>query len=886
MVISMKRKKNILNRRIFKELKGELPKYFAIGIFLTLMIGFISGLYVANGSMEQSLNRFMLSNKLEDGHFELKEKANADLLSKIQSGEKANLKEYYLHKANDEFDKTFEKEFKEQFEAESKRQYEKLLLSQGLNKEKIAQELNLGFEKYKQTDDYAESYKKAYDKAYSEGREKVKQEVDAEYKKVEKKFDLNDADVKAVPVTVHPFFYKNEVEDYNLDGKKDGKIRLYQKTDEINRADVLEGRLPENKNEIAIDRMHADNVGLKVGDRIKVGKKMYTISGLIAYVNYSTLFEKNTEVVFDAITFDIGMVTGEAFQNIVEDTHYSYAWTYKSKPNDKYIEKELSDSFIKVLASQVITDENEIKDYLPAYENQAVQFAPEDIVKDRAWGGLLLSILMLVMAFIIAITTTNTINMEAYQIGTLKALGYTKGELIRHYIAPPIFVTFIATILGNILGYSVFKDAVVSLYYNSYSLPSYKTLWNSEALIKTTLIPLTIMLLVNLIVVSHAMKYSSLDYLRRNFKKDKAKRSIKLPNWKFFSRYRTRIILQNIPNYFMLFIGIVFVSVLLSLAIGLPDSLNYYKSHSSDMMIADYQYILKDYKDDGKIISTNTEKAEKFSLTILSRKDKDHEEDINLYGLADKSSYVKINHLENLKENEVYITKSYQDKFQANVGDTIILNEKYENKSYEFKVIGIYDKSAQLGVFMPIKKSNVLFGKEEGFFSGYLSSQKINDIDENLIYAVITKQDITKMVDQMEHSMGSFVNYFQVLCFPLAFILMFLLTKIIIEKNSNAISMTKILGYTNREISKLYISSTTILVILFTFCAVFIGNTAMSYYWQSMMRQMSGWFEYHISTIGYVKMLLIIFAAYFVVVKLDFRRIKKIPMDEALKNVE
>ena len=41
---------------------------------------------------------------------------------------------------------------------------------------------------------------------------------------------------------------------------------------------------------------------MKVGDTIKVSAKEYKVSGLIAYVNYSTLHEKKTDMMFDAIS--------------------------------------------------------------------------------------------------------------------------------------------------------------------------------------------------------------------------------------------------------------------------------------------------------------------------------------------------------------------------------------------------------------------------------------------------------------------------------------------------------------------------------------------------------------------------------------------------------
>ena len=50
----------------------------------------------------------------------------------------------------------------------------------------------------------------------------------------------------------------------------------------------------------------------------------------------------------------------------------------------------------------------------------------------------------------------------------------------------PVIVTFLAAAVGNILGYTVFKDVVVGMYYNSYSLPAYVTIWNPDAFVKTT----------------------------------------------------------------------------------------------------------------------------------------------------------------------------------------------------------------------------------------------------------------------------------------------------------------------------------------------------------------------------------------------------------------
>ena len=46
-----KKVKNPLLKRIPRELLGDWKKYLVVSLFLILTIGFVSGMYVANGSM-------------------------------------------------------------------------------------------------------------------------------------------------------------------------------------------------------------------------------------------------------------------------------------------------------------------------------------------------------------------------------------------------------------------------------------------------------------------------------------------------------------------------------------------------------------------------------------------------------------------------------------------------------------------------------------------------------------------------------------------------------------------------------------------------------------------------------------------------------------------
>lgn len=694
-------------------------------------------------------------------------------------------------------------------------------------------------------------------------------------------------DASDVPVIIYENFFRNEKEDNNNDGKNDGTVRVFAKTDNINLACVLDGRLPENENEIAVDRMHADNVDMKVGDTIRVGGEKFEVVGLIAYVNYSTLHEKTTDLIFDAIKFDVAMVTDEGFDRLGESIHYAYAWKYKDAPADEKEEKALSDDFRKVLAAQTMLHGNELKDYVPSYGNPAINFATDDMGSDMSMGGVILDILIIIIAFIFGVTISNTISKESSTIGTLRASGYTRGELVRHYLSMPVIVTFLAAIVGNILGYTVFKNVVVGMYYNSYSLPTYETVWNPDAFVKTTVVPIILMFVVNLIVIVRMLRHTPLQFLRHDLKKSKRKKAIRLPHWKFMSRFRVRIMFQNISNYLILFVGICFIMVMLAMAVGMPDTLTYYQKHAPNLMFTKYQYVLKTYQNaDGSIVTTDNKDAENFAMKSLVKRSDALDEEISTYGVVDDSQYIKISDLESLEKNEVYISNSYADKYGIAIGDTIKLEEKYTDDTYNFKVCGIYDKCQSIAVFMPIDQYREVFDLDDDAFSGFFSDSKITDIDSNMIASTITKRDITKMCDQLDHSMGSYMQYFQVLCILLSMAMIYLLTKLIIEKNENAISMTKILGYENREIASLYLLSTTIVMLIIDVLTVAVGVWVMNFAWKEILMTYSGWFSFHMETISYVKMFAFVLIGYVIVMILDFQRIKKIPMDQALKNVE
>ena len=675
------------------------------------------------------------------------------------------------------------------------------------------------------------------------------------------------------------------------------KLRIYPERTEVNRSCLMEGTMPVNADEIAIDRMFADNSKLKVGDTVSSGERQWKITGLVALPDYSCLFEKNSDSMFDAVAFSVAIVSGEAFEAFPEDSlQYCYAWTYPAEPADDIEEKAWADDL-----KPVVRGEASLLDYVPCYANKAIQFTGNDMGGDKAMMMLLLYIIMVIIAFVFGITISNTIANEAGVIGTLRASGYTRGELLRHYTALPLAVTLISALIGNVLGYTCMKELCAAMYYGSYSLPTYVTVWNSYAFVHTTVEPVMIVLVVTVAILWWKLKLSPIKFLRRDLKRKKQRRAMPLtPRLGIFSRFRLRVIFQNRANYLMMIIGIFFANVLLLFGMGLPDMLNSYMDSIGDNMIAEYQYILTvpeeaddpDHQLDSLVsmmmfaaeTKTDNETAEAFSAWTLQTPPGDlMEEDVMLYGLKPDSRYLDLNP----KDGEVYISSAYAQKYSLAPGDSFRLVDHFEDKDYTFTVTGIYPYESSITVFMNQKTLNETMEQDEDFFAGYFSDTEITDIDEKYIGSVIDFEALTKISRQLMVSFGDMASLVNVFALIMFVILVFLLSKIIIEKNAHSISMTKILGYSNGEINRLYVLATSIVVVAGVIITLPLVKATLALLVEKLMfTRMTGWIPVMIYPGTRVKIAAMAIGVYLIVALFEMRRIRRIPMDEALKNVE
>ena len=78
---------------------------------------------------------------------------------------------------------------------------------------------------------------------------------------------------------------------------------------------------------------------------------------------------------------------------------------------------------MKTLYVNALLNLNGVEGFIPEYVNQAIIFTGDDIKGDNAMFTVFLYIVIAIIAFVFAVTTSNTINKESAVIGTLRASG-------------------------------------------------------------------------------------------------------------------------------------------------------------------------------------------------------------------------------------------------------------------------------------------------------------------------------------------------------------------------------------------------------------------------------------------------------------------------------
>lgn len=615
---------------------------------------------------------------------------------------------------------------------------------------------------------------------------------------------------------------------FEADVKGNKSLRVFKNRKNINEAQIYEGRLTNSEDEIAISANYARANGLTVNDSLKIGSKKFKITGLFSLPDYSSLLKNRDDLVMDTGYFGVCLLSDSGFKNFSnEKITYNYSYHTKDDLNEREAKEKLKE------ISKVVNKENLMIDGVTRFDNKCITYIIDDMGGDVPTMTLTSILLFIAIAFISAVQIKSLIEEEAPIIGTLLASGYRKKELLLNYMAMPLFIALISSVVGNIISYTYLYKKYAALYYASFDLPKFEVTLTARSFVITSLLPMIIYLVINYVVISRCLQFSPVNFLRKNLKKTKRNTRLKLKNISFLRKFKTRIIFSNKLNFIALLFGVFLANLILVFSLSAkPVFKNYAKNMQTEMK---YNHIYFVKQKENKDVNADVATVVKAELIDSENKE------IQFYGV-DKNSKYKNLKVEDLKEDEVIVSSGFSKRFNLEKSDTFRIRDSYNSKIKKLKIKDIDRKNSLFQIFTSREALNKIIEKDKDYFNSYMSDKKLEISKDNLI-TELNKNEMSKFMDHFLDSFGVVFAMLIVVSLTFYFILTSMISSLIIDKSKVNITYLKIFGFRDSEISKVYINTIFLILIVYQIILIPILDRLIKYMLFISMEKFDAYFD-------------------------------------------
>jgi len=583
--------------------------------------------------------------------------------------------------------------------------------------------------------------------------------------------------------------------DYNYDDKT---IRFFNITEKVNKPLILEGKMP-NLGEVAIDPNFSQNNNLKIGDTININGIPFKISGYVALPDYIYITKNETDILPDPSHFGIGIMNMEDMKKFISSVAYRY-YMVRGKIND-------IDSFKTDINSKYNLLSFQEKD-----ENWRIIVTEKKVESGKPISYVMAITILLISSFLLFIVLRRLINSMHGEIGTLYALGYSKGEITKVYMLFPFYIWLFGSLPGGILGY-IYSDNFVKFYISFISVPIIEKVFPIKDLFIGIFLPVIFMGLSGYLAIRDLLKKRVVEIIKGETEKAfkvRCRMSLSfLDKLSFKLRIMIKHALLHPSREMVIIFGVAFSTLILMYGITAGSSLsNLVYDTFQNTFKYNYMYIFNSYQKDHRY--PNSERFNMLSFYKEGTKTR-----ITIYGI-EKNSQLII--LRDNKGNRVdlegfVISQALADKLNLKEGDILNVINNIDGKKYSLKVSKIVDLFVGNTGYMNLEEFNKTFGLEEGAFIGLYSIDGLNIPKEELIVSM-SKSDLIKAFEDSTESVNQMLQMMYIVSFFMAFIIIYVLSSLIITENRKTLSIFKILGYRDGELSTMFLGFNNISFLL------------------------------------------------------------------------
>ncbi len=521
---------------------------------------------------------------------------------------------------------------------------------------------------------------------------------------------------------------------------------------------------------------------------------------------------------------------------------------------------ELDDAWEQILDAESDVREIEQGKWILGDRDDNVSFSSYDSNAQRIANiATVFPVFFFLVAALVALTTmTRMVEEERLQIGTMKALGYSRGKIAAKYLLYALAASLAGSAVGMVIGMQLFPSIILNAYNIMYDLPVLKTPFNTlfGAIATGTAVACTLLATLNACWAELREQPASLMLP----KAPKAGKRILLehirPVWRRM-RFTHKVTARNLflykKRFFMTVVGIAGCTALLVTGFGVRDSISDIVEKQFDDL-AHYQLMVSiqdESATQGKELQALLNDTSRITgylpvaqqdVTVVPEGDTAAD---NLYitvptDTVAMNDYFTFRHRNGggsieLGEGSVIITEKLAERQGLKAGD-IITVEDADGNTASFTITDVCENYISHYLYMSVGVYEAAFGKAPE--TNLLLCQLADGMDEDpqaeeaLATELLQCRDVAgaqfthELTASFSQSLGS-INYIVVVLIiaagALAFVVLYNLTNINISERAKELATIKVLGFYDSEVGAYIYRETSLLTLIGTACGLAFG---------------------------------------------------------------
>lgn len=528
-------------------------------------------------------------------------------------------------------------------------------------------------------------------------------------------------------------------------------------------------------------------------------------------------------------------------------------------------------------------------------------------------------VVFFIVATLISLTSmTRMVEEQRGQIGTLKALGYNKLQIMMKYIIYAGIATIVGSVLGMCVGFVILPEIIWMMYGMMYQMTDKILIAFNWKYGGIGLILISICIIGATIYTTLKELVSTPSVLMRPKAPKGGNRVImeKIPFiWKrlnFSQKVTVRNIFRYKKRFFMTIIGILGCTALILTGFGVKDSVkqiipNQFENvFMYDMQISLKESLTEEERQEFKSeLTQNNEikKAVSIYMTSETAVNRDNEENVQIIvpeNQEELDGIINIKDIKNKKqtikltENEICLTDKAAQLLGVKAGDTLTLKDVDENE-VNIKISNVVENYVSHYVYMTKETYKKLYNKDFKANVVFIQNVKLNDekqdklakeiMNMSEVSGIVNMTSTMKSIDDMMNLLNYVVIVLIVSAGLLAFVVLYNLANVNISERIRELATIKVLGFYDKEVYD-YIARETVILTIIGIALGLVGGYFLNYYLMGTCEINMLRFSKTIKLISYVYASLITIVFTLIVNIATYFALKKIDMIESLKSVE